>query len=836
MTFAEGTNDNLVQDYTDDQEAGHGTEKENTQRGSGYWFLPEGSRSAEMLAESPGNATDSETPDSDETTFFDASEEHHGTADAPVMISSQSPENSPMATRVATPTRNSTRITATGTVNVKSAPSKVSRELRRLHIDANPALTFLGTEPESSPATTAGKPMLEPAKKLLIKGERIQRLLEDGRPLISEKEEGQQQEPHGYARGLISSSAEIRRMFKSGRPIPALEIIDSQDEADTEDIAADSRPRKRSKLSREARNLIIDANPSLGGTTWIPPERQRKLPPDTARPQYAPPPRRPRKNPHAKRWGASTESLSSDQRPQTLTNSGKKVILHESEGRAEDSIAHEVRNETEAEYSSRAMEEIAWMLTVPIYRGDPTTVIEKLKADNEERYQAAQRAQDRRSRAARRNLRRSQLEPDDAVEDTEPVDDEEELSDIEQQHDTLEGTASDVDLEEDKDEELEAMKREHAEWLATQPRPPNRQPPDEEALEWVSTLEPLPKELEKMMYAQLREERKRKVEEDELKQRMKGNLEWEQQEKRKREREIRQNQYLEAALQRNLVDERKRNAEREKSIRARFYLESETEDDEQSDGDIEMEESAETQEHTDMGPQKEQASIHESTVRHSALGESEEAAQGYQSEVEEAFAKVDDDQEGQQGDLAPSPINVAPTRLTEIRKETVTANTNCDDSSPDSESVGEEPVSHTEDQEIKEEEYTDDEEIKEEEHTDEEEINMDKYTEIIVAGGKYDSSKDKTAADVDPCAFGKEYLWKYNQAKLLRAQEQKLTCSIENCEWCDIVPDGKDTTSRKTWSWISNNAVLKKRSIVADFSTFDAECKVHVTEPKQDDG
>jgi len=148
----------------------------------------------------------------------------------------------------------------------------------------------------------------------------------------------------------------------------------------------------------------------------------------------------------------------------------------------------------------------------------------------------------------------------------------------------------------DKDEELEAMRREYR---ATRLQASNDQGHDEERLQWLANMEPLPKELERAMYTQVRDEKKRKEGENALREKMKGNVEWEQEEEEKRERDRREIQYLEAALQKDLEGERTRNQERIRDRRSQLDMSSDTEDDEQADGNVLMKEVIETQRASD---------------------------------------------------------------------------------------------------------------------------------------------------------------------------------------------------------------------------------------------
>jgi len=308
VTFAD-----LVQDDTDDQE---GVEDNGAQQKDGYWFLPEGAGSTETLAVSSSPSED-----------LPQRSDSNGAVDAPISISSQSPNGS------MTPNTENTRIVDTPgdtgnehSVDASSRPTKVSRELKRLRIDANPSLSFVdlaSPEPTLSTRFTGKQPAHDPRE--------------------------------------VSDSQETRAGDSSPDPYIYLE-----------DRTAGFEEFVRVRGERAAQQAAQQAAQSRA-----PFQRLGDLHAPSSSKSASKPPRRPRKNPHPQRWPRPAKVFP-DPCPEELADqilrifgeaAGDAPLLRALEGTAQDSIAREVRHEAPAEYSERARKEIACLETFDPAKG-----------------------------------------------------------------------------------------------------------------------------------------------------------------------------------------------------------------------------------------------------------------------------------------------------------------------------------------------------------------------------------------------------------------------------------------------------------------------------------
>ncbi|GAB7346474.1 hypothetical protein MBLNU457_5164t1 [Dothideomycetes sp. NU457] len=296
----------LVQDDTGDQEEALHTRENGAQQRDGYWFLPEGAASTETSASSP--SSEHLTQRSDGTISFAARDERSGASDAPISVSSQSPDGLESAAHGKTLTVGTPGDSSKENTLESFRSSKLSREIKRLLIDANPSLSFVDfawAEPTSS----------------TIKGKR---------PAHNSREVPDSQE----------SRAGNSSLDRTPHDVPFDEFVR---------LRGEQAAKTRFSSQRLSEGRVSSSSSKSA------PKR----------------PRRPRKNPHPQHISQHAKVFP-DPCPEELADqilrifgeaAGDAVLLRALEGTAQDSIAREVRHETSGEYSERAKMEIEMLET-----------------------------------------------------------------------------------------------------------------------------------------------------------------------------------------------------------------------------------------------------------------------------------------------------------------------------------------------------------------------------------------------------------------------------------------------------------------------------------------
>lgn len=284
----------LVQDDTGVSGRVSHAEEKGSQQQDGYWFMPEGAGSTDTSTVSSSPPSEDPTQRSGGTRSFAVRDELDGAADAPITIRSQSPTG--LTEHEAEPS---------------SRPTKVSRELKRLRIDANPSLSFVDLESPEPSSSTRSK---------------------SKEPVHSLREVPNTRETRAGNSSLDRLEYDVSVVRKVGHKASLEDILTER--------AAETRPHY---------------------------QRLRDRPVPSSSKPAPKPPRRRKKNPHPKKWPEPAKEFP-DPCPEELADqilrifgeaAGEAPLLRALEGTAQDSIARELRHEAPADYAARAKREIS---------------------------------------------------------------------------------------------------------------------------------------------------------------------------------------------------------------------------------------------------------------------------------------------------------------------------------------------------------------------------------------------------------------------------------------------------------------------------------------------